>query len=289
MPPFRDRRGFTIVELLVTVTIVSIVMTTAVQATIMIARGQGPRAIVADVQGEGRRGLSLVQADLREASLGASTGIVWTEVNGNRTAVPAVQIFDNVGGGGFLDVKPGTDVLLIVRARSRPSGGVSAKVVGDVYATNVPFTVTGLSEPGGDQLSPGTFALVGSYDEAVWVPVQNADAGTMTITPGLATSLLPGTDKMIAAGSPVRHARAFLWFVNNRDELVRVELTVPRAPADTDARAIDIVARGVENLQVGCALETMNGVGASPAPGRSAWAAGRASRRPTPRSGSSAP
>jgi prepilin-type N-terminal cleavage/methylation domain-containing protein len=260
MPDRRPARGFTLLELMVTVAIMSILMALGVQAFIVMARSQRPREVTADMQGEGRTGLALVEADLRTASLGAGSGVIWAVRGGNRIRRPAVQIYDNVGAfDSRLLAKPQTDALLVVRA----AVDGRAALVGDTAATNVQLAVTDAN-----RFAAGDAVLLGEYDDAAWIPLRSVDLATNRLTPELAVPLYPSERAVVAAsGSAVRRARAILYYVDSRDRLMRAELAVPYVPdVDTQVLSTSEIARGVENLQIDCAVEAGAGLGPCPAP-----------------------
>jgi prepilin-type N-terminal cleavage/methylation domain-containing protein len=249
-------RGFTLLELMVTVTITGIVTTLAVRALILTSRGRQLRESTAVAQSSGRTGLAFLQDDLRVASLGASTGVIWTTRAGEPRR-PAIQIFDSVGGGGFLNppAKPGTDALLIVRAAPvgttlAPSG--STVLAEDLYTTTGAFTVTDATGFVADDR-----VLVGEYDDAVFMPLRAVDTGARQLTSGLVQNVFPGQHiTKIPAGSLVRRARARLYYVDVKDRLMQAELLVPCGPEAAEVVGVRDVAQGVENLQITCTLET---------------------------------
>jgi prepilin-type N-terminal cleavage/methylation domain-containing protein len=261
----RTPRGFTLVEMMVTVGLLSIVMSLAVGAAITMDRGHRPRALLAAAQGEGRQGLSFLEAELRVASMGVGTGVVRTEQNGSVIARPAVQIFDALAGGGFLGAKAGTDALLLVlpvpdgnasssdppRSPWTPAAALTANVVWSAAPYNLPVTDT-------SAFAAGEQVLVGDYGNAVWAPIVKVNKGQKELETGLAVPVMPDAQtNQISLGSVVRRARARLYYVNAKDELVRAELRVPYAPATLDdvVEALPIVL-GVENLQLDCSVET---------------------------------
>jgi hypothetical protein len=95
------------------------------------------------------------------------------------------------------------------------------------------------------------------------------DVATDRLTPALAIPLYPSERAVVAAsGSAVRRARAILYYVDARDRLMRAELAVPYVPdVDTQVLSASEIARGVENLQIDCAVDAGAGVlGPCPAP-----------------------
>jgi prepilin-type N-terminal cleavage/methylation domain-containing protein len=258
-------RGFTLLELMITVALTAILVSLGVQTFTVMMRGQRPRRMITQMQGAGRTGVTLIEAALRSASLGTGTGVIWTDKGGAGVRRPAVQIYENVAEtAGFLDVKPGTDALLVVRAAAGPGAALSA----ETRETNVGFTVTNTSPPGGTAFAAGQRVLLGEYGDAVWIPVTAVDAGTKTVSSGLSVALYPGERASKASsGSLVRVARAQLFFVNGKDELVRAELAVPYLPPDaSQITEYYEVARGVDNLQVDCAVDLGPAAGPCPAP-----------------------
>ncbi|HYG69036.1 MAG TPA: hypothetical protein VD838_15310, partial [Anaeromyxobacteraceae bacterium] len=74
---------------------------------------------------------------------------------------------------------------------------------------------------------------------------------------------LPGTQTpKLASGSVIRRARARLYYVDVRDQLVRLELRVPRAPATlAEIASGEVLATGVENVQLDCQLDNQSPTG----------------------------
>jgi len=244
-------RGFTLLEMLVSLAVSLIVTALATTALVGFDKDRAVRQKVTEVQEDSRAVLGWLEEDLRAASLGSGTGIIWTSSGGSRVARPAVQIFANVPGGGTLanvNVKPGTDALLVVRALATPS----ATVVGHHYSSTAPISVS--TAAGFAAAAP---VLLGDYGEASWGTVAAADTSA---TPNqitladLAVNVLPGRQvQRLAAGGFVRAARARLYYVSTADELVRLTLTVPRAPAAaSEITQREVLARGIENMQIGC-------------------------------------
>jgi prepilin-type N-terminal cleavage/methylation domain-containing protein len=269
----RCPRGFTLIELMVTLAVTSIVMALGVGAAMTLDSGRRPRELTAKIQGEGRQGLAFLEADLRRASLGVGSGVIWSAPGGNRAGRPAVQLFDDVNalndGTGFLNPKPHTDALLIVSGAVGPSEATSTATVGEITATTGAISVT---NAGG--LAAGDNVLLGEYQDAVWIPLTAVATGVTpnTVTSGLAGSILPGTQAgKIGAGALVRRARARLYFVNTRDELVRADLSVPYAPASAaQVTGMTAIAQGIENLQLNCSVAGVTAFVACPAPSAAA-------------------
>jgi hypothetical protein len=246
---------------------VALAISSAIMAAVSLSirdlmRTQASRKLITEVQGEGLGGLTRLQEEVREASLGSQTGTVITATPAGVQPRPTVQIFDNVPGGGFLDVKPGTDALLLVSAAARfvtfdgltyqilPIQASVAEVNFDPVAT--PLRVT---EVGG--FAPGQFVMVGAYKSAGWLRVDRVVG--LAGAPGELLLSAPGNvlpDQRADAGSLVRVATARLYYVNGLDELVLRSLTAPRAPgAAAEMGDPEVIARGMENFQVDCALD----------------------------------
>jgi prepilin-type N-terminal cleavage/methylation domain-containing protein len=264
-------RGFTLMEL-VTAMAVSLVLTTlVVQALVGLAKDRASREMVIDVQGNARLALSMIEQDLRIASLGSGTGIIWVNSAGTRQQRTAVQIYDNVAGGGFLvdparggmgvPPKPNTDALLVVQALTSPR----TMSKGDQFNSTGGLTVADVKD-----FSIGNYVLFGDYGDAAWDQVTNVSAGSLT----LASTVdlfpvrgvqLPGATAAgkLSSGSMVRAARARLYYVDSSDELVRLTLAQPGPPADpTGVLGLEVIATGVENLQVDCQMEASGDLGA---------------------------
>ena len=117
--------GFSLIELMVTVVVLAVVGAAVLQAAATAHRTQRGREMLTRVQGESRDALRRMEEDLRSASLGTTSGVIWGDSSAPAMAVdpnpvakrPAVQIYDNVPGGGvLLAVEPGTDAILVVAA-----------------------------------------------------------------------------------------------------------------------------------------------------------------------------
>jgi prepilin-type N-terminal cleavage/methylation domain-containing protein len=265
----RAPRGFTLLELVTVTAINAIVVSAVVSAMINLDRTSRVRNLTANMQGQGREGLTHVEMDLRSASLGAGLGAVWAQVPASAAPQlrPTVQVFENLRGspGGLLDVKPGTDAVLVVALQRREGAGRAA-LVGDHYDSMLPVAV---SDTAG--FLPGSPVLMGTYDVASWDVVRKVNAGAPgSLEFSSTTNLFPmkGILRILSSGSMVRPATSRLYFVSVNDELVRVELSVPRAPAvRAELIARDVIAQGVENLQVDCQVDDPNaGFAACPAP-----------------------
>jgi hypothetical protein len=189
-----------------------------------------------------------MERELRQASLSASSGLIWTDVGGNAQSRPAVQIFADVPGGGFLDVKPGTDALLVVAGQNTPR----AATVGAHETTALGVRVTSVTG-----FAVGQPVLVGELGDASWGFLSGVDPATGQLTFASLTNVLPGRQlRTLAAGATVRGARARLYYVDATDQLVRLSLTAPRAPASlAEVAEREVLATGFENLQIDCQLD----------------------------------
>ena len=258
-PRHRPEAGSTLIELVVVLAISSLLVALVVAAMIDFDRARRPRELTAQLQGEGRAGLLALENDLRAGSLGAPTGIISAQLDGAATNRPAVQVFEKVPGGGFLNVKPGTDALLIVRAEM--DGGTSpvTATVGDLYAAG------SLQVTSSDGFADDDFVLYGPYADAVWDQVTLVAAGRIDTAGG--ADVFPGSPqgRKLPAGSFVRRAHARLYFVTTGDDLVRAELAAPRTPQSA-AEVVDVLvlAKGVENLQLDCVTDDGVDVGGCP-------------------------
>jgi hypothetical protein len=237
----------------------AILVTLVVSALIQLARERSVREVVTDTQEEGRTGFSLAALDIRTAALGSPTGVLLVQdASGARVSRPAVQVFDNVAGGGYLPVKPRTDALLVTYALATPR----AAVQGDQYPPANPldpFVITVTSAAG---FAVGNTILFGEYGNAGWATITNVDTSDATkprLTLSSTVNLFPGRDGKLPSGSLVRPARARLYYVSNldnRDQLVRVDLPGPILPATAASLGDRVVlADGFENFQLDCSID----------------------------------
>lgn len=250
-------RGFTLPEVVVVMAISGIVVSVVATSVRDVARTSTSRQLVSEMQGEGREGIGRLQADLREASLGSRLGAIVAFTNAGVEQRPAVQLFDNVRGLAYwLDVKPGTDAVLVVAASARRFDEVAKRVVATqaaVTATNHDPVGTALAVTETTGFAPGQHVLVGPYKTAGWARVRSVEGqapGLIQLDTG--ANMLP--DGKADRGAMVRVAQAFLYYVDLQDQLVRREVFVPHAPRVQAelAHAGDVVARGIENMQVDC-------------------------------------
>jgi hypothetical protein len=255
----RTPRGFTLLELVVAMGATLVVTALVVQAIIALDAEQAVRKNVAELQSGTRIALDTLEADLRHASLGASTGVIWQLSGSNRVSRPAVQVFTAVPGGGvgaIGDAKPGTDAVLVVEAipQADPaaSGARTARAVTTtVLSTSVgPFAVSSATN-----FAQGDAVLLGDYGDAAWGTLSSTAASPPTLTLAEGQNVLPGrTIPQLGTGAPVRRARARLYYVDTADELVRLTLAAPRAPTATEIGTREVLAGGIENMQVDCQL-----------------------------------
>jgi prepilin-type N-terminal cleavage/methylation domain-containing protein len=265
--------GVTLVELMIALGITAIVALLATQTYVAFVRDDAMRRKVTNVQGGTRLALDVVGRELRLASLGAGTGRVWTISGGNRVARPAVQIFSDLAGAGTLDLtsatpriaapKPQTDALLVVEAVGRERGATSGELTGATAGMPRTFNVTTTSwTDAGDgysyALHAGEPVLVGDYQEASWAVLETVDLDHVTVAQDL---VLPGAQvPRLAAGAVVRRARARLYYVDALDQLIRLELAVPRPPtAAGEITGREVLATGIENLQIQCDMTSPTG------------------------------
>jgi len=298
MAPFLSRpaaRGMSMLELLFVLAISALIIAGITNAVIDVLKTYRARELAVGAQGEGRGSLSFIEREVRQASLGSTLGVIWTQDSaGNVVQRPAVQVFDNVTGTnanrlarvGALDirVKAGTDALLVVAARTT---GAQARVwtreKSVNYDSTQPLYATSTT---GFTAAEVQHLLVGPYLSAGWgrvtaiLPADDAlglPAGIRIASGGSTNSNIFPNGKM-EAGSLIREARARLYFVNDRDELVSVRLAFPRAPSrPEDLLDYELHATGVENMQVECELDAGASFGACPdgvADAEAAWALG---------------
>jgi prepilin-type N-terminal cleavage/methylation domain-containing protein len=247
-------RGFTLVELVIAMAMMTGVVALATQALVSIDRDQAVRARVTELQGGARLALGWLQGDLRQASLGAGSGVIWTAASGGRVARPALQIFSSVPGGGSLDVKPGTDAVLAVEAFST----ARSATVGELLASTGAIPVTSVAG-----LAAGDAILMGDYGDASWGVLASVTGGA---SPQLtlqerSVNVLPGQPvPRLGAGAAVRKARARLYYVDASDVLVRLTLAAPRPPAsDAEVLSREELGRGFENMKIECQLDDGGG------------------------------
>jgi prepilin-type N-terminal cleavage/methylation domain-containing protein len=246
-------RGFTLVELITAMAVSAVLVALVTKALIELGREQTVREVVTETQDEGRLGFSRAALDVRSAALGAPSGVLLVQdSSGNRVSRPAVQLFEDVAGSGFLPVKPHTDALLVAQALPSPRGAVR----GDQFAPAIPgapFVVTVTDVTG---FTVGSPVMFGEYANAGWASVTDVDATNNRLTLSSTVNLYPGLGGKLPSGSLVRPARARLYYVSTLDQLVRVDLTQPIPPASTaDLGDQVVLAQAFENLQLECFID----------------------------------
>lgn len=250
-------RGFTLVELMVAMAATVIVAALVVGAVIALQSEQTVRTKISELQENARQGLDLLERDLRHASLGAATGVVWTSSNGNRVSRPSVQVFTALGGPSaavITDAKADTDAVLVVEGVP----GIAQPAVRTVTMQALTSSVGAFSVLSASGFTAGDPVLLGDYTDACWGVVDTATSSGMTqqLTLLGSVNVLPGTPvPQLGSGAPVRRARARLFYVDGADELVRLTLAAPRAPiAASEILKREVLATGVENMQVDCQM-----------------------------------
>jgi type II secretory pathway pseudopilin PulG len=249
----RPPRGLTVLELLVAMAAMLVVIALVVRAMIGLQHDQALRQKVSALQTNARQALSIMTWDLRHASLGTGSGVVWTGAGVRR---PAVQIFTSIGGGSaasLSDAKPGTDALLVVEAA--PASAERTVAVTPLSSSFLTLTVSDASAFHADDT-----LLVGDYGDASWgrVSAVNTDVSPNQITLA-AQAVVPGAVSQLGTGALVRGARARLFYVTTADELVRLTVTDPRAPLASEVVDRAVLSPGVENLQLDCQLDDTSG------------------------------
>ncbi len=244
----QGQRGFNLVELMVAMVAMLVIIALVVRTMIRLEQDQAQRRKVAELQTNARQALDLVMFDLRHASLGTSSGVIWTAAGVRR---PAIQIVTSVSGGGVLaDAKPGTDAVLIVQAAP---GSLERSVVAAALSSS--FTLVPVTDA--TSFHVDDFVLIGDYGDAAWGQVSAVTSeGTGQQLTLAAAAVVPGAMSQLGRGAAVRAARVRLYYVTTADELVRLTLAAPRPPADT-SEVLDrsVLSAGVENLQVDCQLD----------------------------------
>jgi hypothetical protein len=256
----RTPRGFTLLELVIAMGATLVVTALVVQAIIALDAEQAVRKNVSELQSTTRIALDTLEGDLRHASLGSSTGVIWQASGSNRVSRPAVQVFTAVpgGAGAIGDAKPGTDALLVIEAIPQADPAASGVHVGRTVTTSALTTSVGpFSVSSAADFAPGNTVLLGDYGDAAWGTLSSANGSSTppTLTLAEGQNVLPGrTVPQLGTGAPVRRARARLYYVDTADELVRLTLAVPRAPTAADIGTREVLAGGIENMQVDCQL-----------------------------------
>ena len=271
-------RGFTLMEM-VTALAISVVLTVlVVEALVGLAKDRTSREYVVEAQGNARLGLAALEQDVRTASLGSGSGTIWINAGGTRTAVPALQIYDDVPGASLITdpvrgdlafgPKPGTDVLLVVEAVRLQPGTPRVGAVGDQFNSTGGLVVSDVT-----QFSQGDAILFGDYGDAAWDQVTGINTTSKTLSLASAVDLFPRKGVQLptgpvqagklSSGSMVRRAQARLYYVNVNDELVRLTLASPVAPANNGAAILgrEVLATGFENMQLDCQMETGTAAG----------------------------
>lgn len=252
------QRGFTLIELVVALGVSAVLTLLVVEALVGLARDRSSREMVIEVQGEARLGLSALERNVRTASLGAGTGVIWFQdpragsaTFNTRISRPAIQIYDNVAGGGALlspPAKPGTDAVLVVEALGTAAARTAA--VGDQIHPATPPVLLPVTSTAA--FAVNGYALFGEYSDAGWAQVTQINAGNV-LQLSNTVNLFRARDSQLPAGSLVRPARARLYYVDTSDQLVRLSLAAPVPPSvATDILDREVLAQAFENLQLDC-------------------------------------
>jgi hypothetical protein len=161
-------------------------------------------------------------------------------------------------------VKPDSSAVLIVQALPAPR----TAVVGAQPTSTVSIPVTDTTGFGRDD-----GVLFGDYGDASWGVLADDPAGGLLGLKETSVNVFPGQQvRVLPSGSYARRARVRLYFVNSQDQLVRVTLSAPRAPASgEEVTAWEVLGEGFEDLQVDCQTDAgAAGFNACPAPVTSA-------------------
>lgn len=261
----RRQPGFTLTELVVALGVSAVLTVLVIEALVGLAKDRAGREMVIEVQGEARMGLSILERNIRTASLGAGTGVVWFQdprggsptVN-TRIGRPALQIYDNVAGGGTIlnpPAKPNTDALLVVEALGTAAARSAA--VGDQIHPATPPVLLPVTDTTAFTLNG--YALFGEYGDAGWARVSSIVAGNV-LELSNTVNLYRARDSQLPSGSLVRPARARLYYVDTSDQLVRLSLVAPVPPTlAAEVLEREVLAQAFENLQLDCQTDTGGG------------------------------
>ncbi len=261
-------------ELLVVVTILGILSTFVATASIQLAQSAAKREAVEEVQSSSRRGVAALAREIRRVGAGfgggSSTqttenspvaGTISATIGGVPSRRPAIQIYDNIGPGGWLPVKPGTDALLIAGATADRSA-TRGPLTGPTAPPPLVNGSTSASVASTASFWPGAILVLGDYSFGAgwWTRVTGVNPPN-----DLIVDPVPGApDQGIAPGSVAAIGFAYLYFVDGtNDDLIQLSLAVPRPPAGAaEGLSRYIVSQGFENLQIEAWVERADGSGA---------------------------
>jgi prepilin-type N-terminal cleavage/methylation domain-containing protein len=251
------KRGFTLLELLVTVAITAVLMVLIVSTSVSFDHAATRRQKVNFVQREARDGLSWLQLRMRSAASGVSLGSIQCNLATAGTGIrPAIEVYKNAGGSGLIDIKPNTDALLIVSGQAP-----HVPTIGTPYNSNVSFQVT--DNTGGTGVTTtnifpaGAPVLVSDYKNAAW-GIVNTSSGSLPATINLvtgSTNLFP----QFNGPAVVSAATSLLYYVDTADQLAVLTLTTPRLPGAGENYTKEILGNGYENLQLDALMDPGTG------------------------------
>lgn len=253
----RKNRGFTLVEILITMAVVSIIMVAVISAFNIQQKSQVKQQLIAEVQQNGRAAMYMLARDIRMASFGLGDGEVtyWDGLTYN--SYRAVRIVD--GGTNQpdrIEILYATPVDLTATSGAV---GVNALTTAIVLLSDDNLNVDNVS---GFQTGDTVIITNGSYSSLLEVTnivppslEHDPDTGlTPPINPPLGQQIT--TKGPYDVGSSVYKLRYLTYIVSNADPshpVMQVDRTGPR---DGDQFATDdTIAEDIEDLQAAYIFE----------------------------------
>jgi prepilin-type N-terminal cleavage/methylation domain-containing protein len=224
------QQGFTLIELMIAMTLTTILVAMALQITVIVLDGYRVHREAVGVQRAARGSLDLIADSVRNASAGVPSG---NEIDAaGCTAVSVIEVVDH-------DDEP--DELYVMSA----AGGVVTTVRADFTEADTQVTVLD-----GSGLAAGDMILVTDFDKGHMMRVLSTTDGGSTWTLDL-DSFCSGVTFHYPRGAMVLRAKLNHFYVGDVDG-------VPTMFLDDDSDGPDVaepLAEGVEDFQVAVGVD----------------------------------
>lgn len=229
--PGRGERGFTLVELMVSMTLVTVMVAVAFQIALVVVKGHRQHREAVGVQRAARGSLDLVADAIRNASAGVPTAKL-TDAAGC-TELAAISVTDSDAG---------PDELSVITAAGATV--TSLRAIFDEGSTSMTIL-------DGTGLRPGDLVLVTDFDVGHVVRVTSVTDNGSSWTLGIEAISCAGTEFAYAPGALVLRAKVIRFYAEELDGVP----TLFMDPDGDGADPAEPLAEGVEDFQVAVGVD----------------------------------
>ena len=243
----RENKGFTLIEILITMAVVSIIMVIVIAAFNIQQKSQVKQQLIAEVQQNGRAAMYMLARDIRMTSFGLGDGEVSYNIGSGETNYKAIEIVD--GGPANpdrIEILYATPIDLI----DTGSGEVNALTTAQITFLGDELKVDNI-----DGFDIGDWVIITNNSYSSLLKVTGVDEATKkldydydtSLPPGIQLNSLKGGGAGYGAGSSVYKLRYMIYDVSGTGTahpVMRVDRDGPIGPLP-----FETIAEDVEDLQ----------------------------------------